>query len=139
MIRKRLGRWIYGTDEETLETVALEKITNRQWRLCVVEAGLDGLLISRLAEVGTPFAGGDMLTRSPSKEDLPELVHEACRVKDAEVGIGLILESGETLQRLHIALISPEMERTMTRTYGGPPQLAPTWGINIGLDLIRKI
>jgi hypothetical protein len=138
-IRGRLNKWIYGVDKETLESVALKTIQNKGWRLCVVEAGLDGLFIRRLAEVGEPFIGGDMLTRAPSKEDLVSLVHDVCRKKGAEVGMGLVLRSGETQQRLHIALITPERDRTITRTYGGPPKLAPTWGINIGLDLIRKL
>lgn len=138
-IRKRLGKWIYGADQESLEMVALERVTNRQWKLCVVEAGLDGMLIQRLAKAGGPFVGGEMLTLSPSTEELTSLVRDACRTKDAEIGIGIILEPGETQQKLHIALISPEEERTITRTYGGPPKLAPTWGINICLDLIRKL
>jgi len=119
--------------------VALNRITHHQWRLCVVEAGFYGLLIQRLAEAGAPFVGGEMLTLSPSQEELSHLVRETCRAKEAEVGIGIILEPGETQQRLHIAVITPELDRTITRTYGGPPQLAPTWGINICLDLIRKL
>lgn len=138
-IRERLDKWIYGSDEDTLEKVAMDRLTNRQWRLCVVEAGLDGLLIRRLAEAGPPFVGGEMLAASPRKEELLNLVRDACQAKDAQVGIGLILEPGETQQQLDIVLVTPEMERTMIRTYGGPPQLAPIWGINICLDLIRKL
>ena len=138
-IRERLGEWIYGTDEESLEMVALSRLTAQQWNLCVVESGLDGMLIQRLAKVGTPFIGGEMLTLPPAKEELSSLVRDACITKDAEVGIGLILEPGESQQILHMAIITPELERTITRTYGGPPKLAPIWGINICLDQLRRI
>jgi competence/damage-inducible protein CinA-like protein len=138
-LRDRLGRWIYGTDEDTLEGVALKNITRHGWNLCVVEAGFNGLLIGRLATVGKPFVGGDVQTTSPHIDHIPELVKASCKSKNAAVGIGLLLEPGDTLQTLHIFLLTPEEERLMTRTYGGPPQLAPIWGINICLDLIRKL
>jgi competence/damage-inducible protein CinA-like protein len=138
-VRNRLGEWIYGTDQDTLEKVALDRLLHHNWRLCVVEAGLDGRLIRRLAEAGAPFTSGEMLTTPPTKEELPDLVRNACRAKEAEVGIGLVLEPGETQQRLHIALVTPQVDQLLFRTYGGPPQLAPTWGINICLDLVRKL
>jgi hypothetical protein len=138
-LQKRLGRWIYGTDDETLERVALQKISDRGWSLCVVEAGLDGRFIRRLAEVGVPFVGGDVLTTSPSKNELSSIVKDSCLSKNASVGLGVILEPGDTQQTIHITLITPEEDRLITRTYGGPPQLAPTWGINICLDMIRRL
>jgi hypothetical protein len=138
-LRDRLGRWIYGSDEDTLEGVALQNLSRLGWKLCVVEAGLNGLFIRQLAEVGGPFVGGDALTISPAVNEIPDLVSASCRSKNAQIGIGLVLEPGETLQTLHIALESPEGERQLTRTYGGPPQLAPVWGVNICLDMLRKL
>ena len=138
-LRARLGRWIYGTDEDTLEGVALQNVSRLDWKLCVVEAGLNGLLIRRLAEVGGPFIGGDVLTLTPTVNEIPDLVRTSCRSKNAQIGIGLVLESGETLQTLHITLLSPKGERQLTRTYGGPPKLAPVWGVNICLDMLRKL
>lgn len=138
-LRQRLDRWIYGTDEETLEKVAVGRITRHGWKICIVEAGMDGKFIRRLAEVGEPFAGGNVLTQSPDKDELPALVRSCCQAKSAQVGVGVILISGETQQTLHILLISPQGERSFTRTYGGPPQLASDWGINICLDMIRKL
>jgi hypothetical protein len=138
-LRKRLGKWIFGSDEETLEMVAMMRIATLGWTLCVVEAGLDGRLIRRLAKVGKPFVGGEMLTTNPSKNELSSLIMDSCTSKQAQVGLGIILEPGETKQTLHIAVISPRIDRLITRTYGGPPQLAPTWSINICLDLIRKL
>jgi competence/damage-inducible protein CinA-like protein len=138
-LRERLGRWIYGSDEDTLEGVALQNITRHGWTLSVVEAGLNGLFIRRLAEVGEPFVGGDVLTTSPGVKEIPALVRTSCSSKNAQIGVGLVLEAGETLQTLHIAFVSPEKERQITRTYGGPPQLAPVWGVNICLDMLRKL
>jgi nicotinamide-nucleotide amidase len=138
-LQSRLGKWIYGVDEDTLEGVALKNIADRGEGLTIVEAGLDGLFIRRLAKVGDPFVGGEMLASSPTPELLFNLTKESCQSKNASVGVGVLLIPGETQQTLHIVLITPEGDQKITRTYGGPPQLAPTWGINICLDLIRKM
>jgi len=138
-LRKRLGEWIYGTDEETLEEVALQNIGNLGWSLCVVEAGLDGQFIHRLAKAVKFFGGGEVMTSIPSKSELLSLVQESCKSKNAQVGLGVVLLQGETQQTVHIWLVNPKGKRQMTRTYGGPPQLAPTWCVNICLDLLRKL
>ena len=114
-LHKRLGKWIFGTDEETLEMVAMMRIAALGWKLCVVEAGLDGRLIRRLAQVGKPFVGGEMLTTNPSKNELSSLIMDSCTSKQAQVGLGIILEPGETQQTLHIAVISPKTDRLITR------------------------
>ena len=138
-LRQRLGKWIYGIDGETLEHIALKRISEHGWKFCLVEAGMDGRFIRRLAKIGVPFVGGDVLTNSPGKQDLVNLVQHACEVKEAQAGVGVVLISGESQQTIHILMVTPESEKMVTRTYGGPPQLAPTWGINICLDMIRKL
>ena len=109
------------------------------WQLAVVEANLGGRLIQRLAEANGPFAGGEVLTTAPNPKDLPEIVKETCRSKDARAGLGVILQPAETQQTLHIALLTPDEERQVIRSYGGPPLMAPRWAVNLSLDLIRKL
>ncbi len=138
-LRKRLRFWIYGADDETLEGVALDILKTYGWQLSVVEANLGGRLIQKLAEAGSPFEGGEVLTNSPALEDLPQIVHDLCKTKATQIGLGVILVPGETKQTLHIVLITPDEERQVTRTYGGPPQMAPRWAVNLSLDLIRKL
>jgi len=139
-LRRRLRAWIYGADEDTLEGVALDILAAYDWKLTVVEANLGGRLIQRIAEVeNAPFAGGEVLTVAPRPEELLAIVRGACKTHEAQAGLGVILEPGETRQTLHIALVTPEEERQVTRTYGGPPLLAPRWAVNVSLDLIRKL
>ena len=85
------------------------------------------------------IAGGEVLTTAPNPKDLPEIVKETCRSKDARAGLGVILQPGETQQTLHIALLTPDEERQVIRSYGGPPLMAPRWAVNLSLDLIRKL
>lgn len=138
-LRARLRAWIYGADNDTLEGVALDILASYGWQLAVVEANLGGRLIQRLAEAKGPFIGGEVLTLSPDAKDLPEIVQNICTTKAASAGLGVILQPGKTQQTLHIALVTPDEDRQVTRTYGGPPLLAPRWAVNLSLDLIRKL
>ena len=71
------------------------------------------------------------------------LTKSAARVmmkqKDAHVGISVIYVPGETKQTLDIHIMSPNEDRQTKHSYGGPPKLAPTWAVNLILDLIRKL
>ena len=139
VIRQRIGKWIYGIDKETLEGVVLQEISAIGLTLSVVEAGMDGRLVRKLAKIGGSFTGGEVLSGSPMKEELPSLVEATCKTKNSQIGLGVILDPGVTKQTIHIFILSLEEKKMITRTYGGPPQLAPIWGINISLDLLRKL
>lgn len=137
-INHRLGKWIYGVDDDTLEGIVLQKIADHGWTLSVVEAGINGRLIRKLAKIGSSFIGGEVLSSSQTKEDLPTLVKSTRFSKKTDIGLGVILSPGEFQQTVHVFYISPKNERTITKTYGGPPQLAPTWSMNICLNLIKN-
>ena len=138
-LRRRLRAWIYGADDDTLEGVAVEVMAGYKWQLTVVEANLGGRLIQKLADTEGPFIGGEVLTKAPDPNDLRDIVRQICKSKQAHAGLGVILQPGETQQTLHIALLTPEEERQMSRSYGGPPLMAPRWAVNLSLDLLRKL
>jgi competence/damage-inducible protein CinA-like protein len=138
-LRRRLRSWIYGADDDTLESVALDTISAYDWQLAVVEANLNGRLIQRLAEADGPFAGGEVLTSAPPPDDLLPILRDLCQTREAQIGLGVILEPGEFKQTLYIALVTPDEERQVVRSYGGPPAMAPRWAVNLSLDLIRKL
>jgi len=83
--------------------------------------------------------GGEVLTTAPDPEDLLDIVKDICNSKEARAGLGVILQPGESQQTLHIALVTPDEERQVIHSYGGPPLLAPRWAVNLSLDLIRKL
>jgi nicotinamide-nucleotide amidase len=60
-LRERLGADVYGGDEESLETVVIERLRARGQTLATVEAATGGLLAARLSAVegsADPFPGG---------------------------------------------------------------------------------
>ena len=50
-VRVRLGKAVFGADEDRLEAVALAELAERGWSLVGVEYGLHGALASRLPRV----------------------------------------------------------------------------------------
>lgn len=138
-IRQRLGDWIYGADQETLEEVALRTLSRRNWKLVVVEAGLEGHLVRRLAAAPGPFLGGEVLTDTPTPENLLAHVDELRQARGAEVGLGVAIYPGKEKQDVCLALVTPARRKQFTRPYGGPPEYASRWAFHHSLDVIRRL
>lgn len=138
-IRDRLGNWIYGADQETLEGIALKAMERNGWSLAVIESGLGGELIRRLAAVEGPFLGGQVLTALPTPAELLDLAEDYRRSHNADVGLGVaVYPAGEKVD-VYFALITPDSTQQFTRPYGGPPENAPNWALHHSLDVIRKL
>lgn len=134
-----LGNWIFGADEETLEQAALTHLESLEWSLGVVECGLDGELIHRLASVDGPFIGGELLTNRQNSDNLVEILGIYHKSTGADVTLGVSLQYGSERQKILLAVITPLGDRQMPLSYGGPPRNASGWAVNQGLDLLRKL
>ncbi len=138
-LRQRLNQWIYGADEDTLESIALKHVTHKGWTLVVIEAGLDGELVRRLNAVGDGFRGGEILSERPQADELESMLAEYCLSRGAQVGLGVVIHPGKEKQDVHVVLISPEKSQTFYRPYGGPPDYASRWALHHSLDVIRTM
>jgi nicotinamide-nucleotide amidase len=138
-LRDRLGDSIYGTDQETLEEIALQSLTRNNWTLSIVEAGLCGYLIHRLATAKGPFLSGQVLMELPSQDDLFKMTDSYRLSQAADVGLGVSIYSTPETYNVDMVLITPLDTQEIHRRYGGPPQYAPLWAFNHSLDMIRRI
>jgi competence/damage-inducible protein CinA-like protein len=138
-VQNRLGDWIFGADQETLEQAALSHLESQGLTLAVVEAGLDGELIYRLASVSGLFLGGKLLTNRLNSDNLVEIIDNYRKASGADVVLGVTLHPEEERQRIILALKTPEEDRLVPLFYGGPPGNASTWAVNQSLDLVRKL
>lgn len=139
-LRSRLGTWIFGADSDTLEEAALTHLESVGWTLAVVEAGLNGRLTQRLANIGNPlFVGGEVLTSHPGPEELSTACQGYSQSRGAKLCLGVSLLPGEEKQELHIVIASPIKQRPVYRSYGGPPSMAASWAVNICLDMVRNL
>jgi nicotinamide-nucleotide amidase len=139
ILRSRLGDWIYGVDQETLEEVALRSIANKHWTLTVIESGMGGILIRRLAAVKSSFIGGQVLTDPPSEDELVELTSSYRNSQNAMVGLGVSLIPSKQTYDVTIVLITPHGIQKFKHVYGSVPEYAPLWAFNQSLDVIRRL
>lgn len=138
-LRERLGEWVYGVDEQTLESAALDNISAKEWQLVVVEAGLGGRLTQRLADAEGPFLGGEVLTTLPEKKELEGISAEFLETRKATACLGVVLHTGEMKQDLHLVIITPDKSHQRSYSYGGPQQMSQRWALNLCLNFIRKL
>lgn len=139
-IRERLGQAIYGADEETLEGVTLDMLTERGWTLTVVEVNTGGELSRRLAKIGSPaFLGGKILPGLAEGQGLAEEVAVQRESVGASMALGLTArqDTGSDLG-VDMVLLTPSANHESTRGYGGHPKNIPAWGANHLLDLLRR-
>ena len=146
-VQARLGSWIYGADQETLEDVALQAVQKQGWTLAVIEAGLGGELIQRLASStynqgaasSGAFRGGEVLTSLPTPEELLELTNAYLQSRQVDVCLGVAIYPGPEKQDVRMVLITPDRQQQLTRPYGGPPEYAPRWALHHSLDQLRRL
>ena len=139
IVQERLGDMIYGADQDTLEGKAFETLQSKGWNLVVLEAGLNGDLIKRLASNPLLFLGGKVLTNTPGPDELNELAISYRQSSHAQVALGISLIPGAEKQDIYLSLISPDETQQFHRPYGGAPGNASRWAVNHALNLLRKL
>jgi len=139
IVQERLGDMIYGSDQDTLEGKAFETLQSKGWNLVVLEAGLNGDLIKRLASNPLLFLGGKVLTNTPGPDELNELAISYRQSSHAQVALGISLIPGAEKQDIYLSLISPDETQQFHRPYGGAPGNASRWAVNHALNLLRKL
>jgi competence/damage-inducible protein CinA-like protein len=138
-LRQRLGDWIYGADQESLERIALDVLQARGWQLVVVEAGLRGELSRRLTSSDGPFLGGEVRRELPDPETLADWTEAYRQARQAEIGLGVTILRGAERQEVRLVLITPHARQEFSRPFGGPPEYAPRWATHHALDVLRHI
>jgi nicotinamide-nucleotide amidase len=138
-LQERLGDMIYGADQDTLDGVVFETLQSKAWKLAVLEAGLNGDLIKRLAANPFVFLEGKILTGTPGPVELHELAVSYQQASPAQVVLGISLLPGTEKQNLYLTLITPVAVQQLHQSYGGAPGNAPRWAVNNALNLLRKL
>jgi nicotinamide-nucleotide amidase len=138
-VRKRLGDMIYGVDQETLEGVVYAALKGKGWELSVLEAGLNGELTRRLAQMPALFLGGKIISEQVGPDQLKELTISDRQFRGSQVELGISIIPGIEKQEIYIVLITPDQEQLLYRPYGGAPGNASRWAVNHALNVLRKL
>ncbi len=136
-IRQRLGKIIFGTDQDTLAGVTLAALEKRGWKLVALESGLDGRFSRQLKKAAHPnllFAEDRQLAQKELRPALEKLKAEY----GAEAALGVAFFPGDKEQIAELILLTPEKEKARTLRYGGHPQNALRWAPNIAINILRR-
>ena len=136
-IRQKLGRVVYGADEETLEGVVMDLLKQKGWNLVVLEVNTGGELTHQLMGTGSEnFLSGKIL---PTMEGslLEQALGDELILHKAQVGLGLVARPATGRSEIDIYLITPEEKKNSTRGYGGHPKNVPAWGAYSVLETLR--
>ena len=138
VIRKRLGKNIFGTDSDTLEGSALDALARRGWTLACFERGLDGALRRRLENAGkSVYRGGR--ADSGGEETLAQATEAVLQEFNATSSIGIALSVSGEKQGIDVVTITPLGHKERYLLYGGHPKNASRWAINTALDRLMRI
>ena len=126
-VRERLGKVVFGVDEDKLEEVTLDLIAKHGWTLAAIESGLDGILARKIPHT--------TLRPELSSAALMESLREVRSASRADVVLGVAVYPRE--HAAEMGMITPQGEKTHRITYGGPPRSLPLWSANLAINWLR--
>jgi len=137
-IRERLGDAIFGKDNQTLEQVVFQKLSQHGWQLCLSEYGTTGKLAERLMKNGLPPGYINISPLTGEMNTLKDHLKDQCAQTKAEVGLGINFIPGNEKQLVDIVLTIQGNTQEINRSYGGPPAMGTQWASNVALDFLRR-
>jgi nicotinamide-nucleotide amidase len=139
-LRKRLGDFIYGEGQVSIEDVVVKLLAERGQTVAAVESGTRANLAQRLQAVDGAAAvvrGVEPLDTPGVAVDLAQAVRSRAG-READWGLAVLVaptpDGGMTLD---IALAGVNGVEAHTLGYGGHPELAIKWAATSALNLLR--
>ena len=133
-VRDLLGDHIFGADDDTLEGVLKQILDDRQLSLVTVEFDTDHQLADRLQTAGIAPEN----TQLSASADINNTLIRFRNERNAQYGLGVVVQPLERGTQLTITLITPDQELTENRKFLGESSLAAKWASNSALDFLRR-
>jgi competence/damage-inducible protein CinA-like protein len=137
-IYRKLGKYIYGEDKETIAQAVSKLIIQKELKLAIIECGLDGEFINSVKPLLNNRFSSENLDVQLSVDSLKTLIKEYIDQKRADIILGAKLSPENERRDLDLVLYFNGEYKEISRSYGGPPGDAPIWTVNSGLDFIRR-
>ena len=152
-VRERLGRVVYGVDDETLPGVVVAALDRRRLTLALADATTDGVVARRLLEAergaevvagahvaadGAGLAQELSVTAAETDEGMTSAIAVALRdAHDANLGLAIVDGSGEN-PRSYVALAAPDGLRLRDWPSRGRSDYATGWTLHLAVDMVRR-
>ncbi|MFN3741489.1 MAG: competence/damage-inducible protein A [Anaerolineales bacterium] len=136
-LRARLGKAIFGADQETLEEVTFGLAARLGLPVGALEHGLEGALTRRLHRSPLPALLKVEETDTVQGEALAQALEKLCNSCGAKAGLAVSAWQ-ENIPHIEIIVKTPSGLAQRHLTYGGHPQNLARWAVNMGLDFLRR-
>ena len=163
-VRSRLGRFVFGADDQVIEAIVLDLCRDRGWTLATAESATGGMIGARITSVpgaSEVYVGGVVTYATSLKESVlgvdPVVIAErgvvseevaiamaegAAAALSADVAIAVTGSAGpDDLEQpagtMIIAVRTPEGNRAMTRRLPGDRERVRTYATTSALHLCR--
>ncbi len=138
IIKERLGKNIYGTNEDTLESVICDFLKKNNLKVTIIEHGLNDTVTQRF-ELRQPseIALIKLDQPSPNMEHFIEQINQFHHDNNCDIAFGVALVENEPMT-LHCVYLDQTHTRQKQSKYGGPRENALLWAQNTGLDFLRR-
>jgi len=149
-VRERLGTWIYGEGDETIEEVAARLLAARNWRIAIAETNTAGKIADRLRSrpEGTRIIKSAMLLDNVTElteENAATIAQQFRNVTGADVALAVLGTTNsaqdmyaEDTGRSVIAVATASQTTHRAQAIGGISEQAQTWVLISALDLVRR-
>lgn len=137
-IRNRLGAAIYGTDDDTLESIVGNQLKFSNNRLLVIECGLNHALTDRLSDLPASHYAFQTIPQPVSPEEMKTLIQSPPAGRNDDIILAVSMTPGDWQQNMHAIIQIQDKIEEIQRSYGGPAQMGPAWCVNTALDFLRR-
>ena len=138
-IRRRLGDYIYGENETTLEAVIVRILKEKKLRLAIVESGTKSEISNKLnLHANNDIIRSEHLDSYISDETLKSFMAEFAELNQADLVLGVRLSNDGQTQTLYQALLDKDSFWEDQRDYSGPLGDGLRWASNTSLDSVRR-
>ena len=163
-VRQRLGSYIFGLDQETLEGVITRALGQAGLSLAMVETNTGGRVAQRLSQGGAQQGVAvikesivaltpDVLRRVGGAAEDETLVSESCALRaahyvqtlnHADIGLAIVSQMdtldpySDNAGATYIALADASGDLTRALRFGGVSDVAVSWATNTALDILRR-
>lgn len=138
-IKQKLGKFVFGENEDTIQSIVSALLQEEGVRITVIEAGTDAVVAKALSEhLSSEQLSSELLEVNISHSTFKSLMQEYRDQKQSDLVLGLMLNLQDDQQELFVALLDNETVTEYQRLYGGPAGDAKRWALNVSLDLVRN-
>ncbi|NLW71444.1 MAG: CinA family nicotinamide mononucleotide deamidase-related protein [Chloroflexi bacterium] len=138
-IYEKLGPYIYGENETTIDQSVVDLLKRRDLKLTVVECGTHGEISARLTASAPDRINGENVEIPLSEDTLKSMMSEFQTQKKTDLTLGVRLTKNHEKQDLLVILYYAGQWHEDERSYGGPPGDGQLWAFNSALGYVRSL